>query len=54
MIGLGTIVNTLAIVIDGILGRISGRLLKQRYQETVMKIIGFAVIVMALAVFFHK
>lgn len=48
MIGLGTIVNTLAIVIGGILGRISGRLLKQRYQETVMKIIGFAVIVMAL------
>jgi hypothetical protein len=48
MIGLGTIVNALAIIGGGIGGLIFKKLLKERYQETIMKAIGFAIIVMAL------
>ena len=48
MIGLGTIVNVLAIIIGGLCGLISRNFLKERYQETIIKAMGFAVIVMAL------
>ena len=48
MIGLGTIVNVLAIIIGGLCGLISRNFLKERYQETITKAMGFAVIVMAL------
>lgn len=48
MIGLGTIVNAIAIIIGGLAGLISRRFLKERYQETIMKAMGFAIIVMAL------
>ncbi len=48
MAGLGTIVNALAIVIGGLCGLISRNFLKERYQETIIKTMGFAVIVMAL------
>lgn len=48
MVGLGTIVNALAIIFGGLCGLISKRFLKERYQETITKAIGFAVIVMAL------
>lgn len=48
MIGLGTIVNAAAIAAGGAGGLISRRFLKSRYQETIMKAMGFAIIVMAL------
>ncbi len=48
MVGLGTIVNTAAIVAGGLAGLGAGRFLKERYQETVIKAMGFAVMVMAL------
>jgi hypothetical protein len=48
MIGLGTIVNALAILAGGAAGLISRQFLKERYQETITRAIGFAVIVMAL------
>jgi uncharacterized membrane protein YqgA involved in biofilm formation len=48
MIGLGTIVNALAILGGGAVGVVAKRFLKERYQETILKAMGFAVIVMAL------
>ena len=48
MIGLGTIVNTIAIVAGGLGGLVSRRFLKERYQETVTQAIGFAIMMMAL------
>jgi hypothetical protein len=48
MIGLGTIVNAAAIVAGGLGGLIFRQFLKERYQETITKAIGFACIVMAL------
>jgi hypothetical protein len=48
MIGLGTIVNALAILAGGAAGLVSRQFLKERYQETITRAIGFAVIVMAL------
>lgn len=49
MIGLGTIVNAAAIVVGGLGGLVSRRFLKERYQETIMKAMGFAIIMMALS-----
>lgn len=49
MIGLGTIVNAAAIIIGGFGGLMSRRFLKERYQETIMKAMGFSIIVMALS-----
>lgn len=48
MAGLGTIVNAIAIIIGGLIGLISRQFLKERYQETITKAMGFAIIVMAL------
>ena len=48
MIGLGTIVNAIAIIIGGFCGLVSRQFLKERYQETITKAMGFAIIVMAL------
>lgn len=48
MIGLGTIVNSAAIIAGGFIGLASRRFLKERFQETITKSIGFAIIVMAL------
>lgn len=48
MIGLGTIVNAISIIAGGLGGLISKRFLKERYQETILKAMGFAIIVMAL------
>ena len=48
MAGLGTIVNALAIILGGLCGLISRNFLKERYQETITKAMGFAIIVMAL------
>lgn len=49
MIGLGTIVNVAAIIAGGLAGLVSGRFLKERYQETITKAMGFSIIVMALS-----
>lgn len=48
MTGLGTIVNAAAIITGGLVGLGARRFLKERYQETVTKAMGFAIIVMAL------
>lgn len=48
MIGLGTIINVVAIVVGGLFGLIFKRFIKERFQETVIKVQGFAVIVMAI------
>ena len=54
MIGLGTIINTAAIVIGGVLGRGCKSLLKERHQETIIKAAGFAIIFMGAASTFSK
>lgn len=48
MIGLGTAANAAAIVAGGLIGLAAKRFLSARYQETMIKAMGFAVIVMAL------
>ena len=48
MIGLGTIANTAGIVTGGLIGLAAKRFLSARYQETIIKAMGFAIIVMAL------
>ena len=44
MFGLGTIVNTIAVVAGGIIGLLYKNGLKNRYQETIMQGIGLAVL----------
>lgn len=44
MPGLGTIINTLAIILGGCAGMLGGRFLKERHRETVIKATGMAVI----------
>ena len=48
MIGLGTIVNVLAIIIGGILGIFFGKQLKASMQETLTKTAGLAVLMLGL------
>ena len=48
MIGMGTVVNMIAIAAGGLAGLVSRRFLKERYQETITKTTGFAVAVMGL------
>lgn len=48
MAGIGTIVNVIAIIAGGLCGLVTRRFLEERYQETIMKATGFAIIVMAL------
>lgn len=49
MRGMGTIANVLAIIIGGILGLFCKNLLKDRYQETIMKATGIATMFLALS-----
>lgn len=49
MIGLGTIVNTLAVVVGGILGMFLKGGLKQRYQDTLMQALGLATIFIGIS-----
>ena len=44
MFGLGTIINTAAILVGGVLGMFFGRLLKQRHQETLTRVCGVCVL----------
>lgn len=49
MIGLGTIINTVAIILGGIIGLLFGKLLQQRHQETLSKTCGIAVLFIGIA-----
>ena len=49
MVGLGTIINTAAIVVGGILGLLFGKLLKPRIQESLSKTCGVAVLFIGIA-----
>ena len=49
MRGLGTIINALAIVIGGVLGILFKRFLKERYQDTIIKAMGFSVVFLGAA-----
>ncbi|MGE5614465.1 MAG: DUF554 domain-containing protein [Bacillota bacterium] len=49
MIGLGTVINTAGIVIGGLLGMFSGRLLKNRHQESLIIACGISVLFIAIA-----
>lgn len=46
--GAGTVINALAVAIGGIVGMLVGGFLKERYRETIIKIIGFGTITMAI------
>ncbi len=48
MPGLGTIINTAAIVAGGLLGLLFGKLLKERHQETLTKTCGVSVIFLGM------
>lgn len=49
MIGLGTIINTLAIVFGGLGGLLFGRLLLERHQDTLCKSCGICVLFIGIA-----
>lgn len=49
MIGLGTIINTAAVIVGGIIGMFFGGLLKERHQETLTITCGVSVLFIAIA-----
>lgn len=49
MIGLGTIINTTAIILGGILGMFTGKLLTQRFQDTLIMACGICVLFIGIA-----
>ncbi|MCR5096382.1 MAG: DUF554 domain-containing protein [Erysipelotrichaceae bacterium] len=49
MIGLGTIINTLAIIAGGALGNLTGKLFKEKQQEAINKACGISVMFIAIA-----
>ena len=49
MIGLGTIINTAAIILGGIAGGLFGKRMTERYQDTLMKACGLCVIFLGIA-----
>ena len=49
MIGLGTIINTAAILLGGLGGHFFGKLLKERHQETLTAVCGVSVIFIAIS-----
>ncbi len=49
MIGLGTIINVVAIIIGGLLGKICGGFLSKRYQETLNMACGVSVLFLGIA-----
>lgn len=49
MIGFGTIINTIAIIIGGIIGHFTGKLLKQEQQIALNKACGISVMFIAIA-----
>lgn len=49
MFGLGTIINTAAIVVGGIFGLLFGKLIKERHRDTLCKTCGVAVLFVGIA-----
>ncbi|MBQ9189563.1 MAG: DUF554 family protein [Clostridia bacterium] len=49
MIGLGTLINTAAIVLGGLIGRFAGRLFKPQQQAALEMACGISVLFIALA-----
>lgn len=49
MIGMGTIVNTAAIVLSGLFGGLFGRLLKEQHRDALCKICGISVLFIGIA-----
>lgn len=49
MIGLGTLINTIGIVIGGFSGMFFGKLLKNRYQEALNMVCGVSVLFIGIA-----
>lgn len=49
MIGLGTIINVAAIIAGGLLGKLCGRFLSERYQDTLNKVCGVSVLFLGIA-----
>lgn len=49
MIGVGTIINSAAIVGGGIIGLLGGRFMKERYQETIQRTCGICVMFIGIA-----
>ena len=49
MIGLGTIINTAAIILGGLAGGVFGKRLAERYQDTLMKACGLCVVFLGIA-----
>ncbi len=49
MHGLGTIINTAAIIVGGILGLLFGKLISERFQDTLRKTCGVCVIFIGIA-----
>ena len=49
MVGLGTILNTLAILLGGVLGALFGRFLSESAQETLTKVCGVSTLFIALS-----
>ena len=49
MFGLGTLVNTISVVVGGIIGLLFKNGLKNRYQETIMQGIGLAVLFVGIS-----
>lgn len=49
MIGMGTIVNTVAVIVGGLLGMLIKGGLKQRYQETLMQALGLATLFIGIS-----
>ena len=49
MFGLGTVINTIAVIIGGIIGLFFGGFLKERHQETLIHACGVSTMFIALA-----
>lgn len=54
MSGLGTLINALVIIAGGIVGICCKKLIKERYQETIMKATGFSVMFLGAGGTFSK
>jgi len=54
MIGLGTIINVAAVIIAGIIGKLFGRFVKEKYQEPIIRAIGVSVIFIGASGAFEK
>lgn len=54
MIGLGTIINSMAIILGGLIGLFAGNKLSERFQKIIMVSMGLSVLSMAISGFVSK